>query len=331
MGRHSSFRAIAGAAIAGVAFAAMGSTSFAQNITLRFSTPASPTEATAVALDTIFADAIKDFATFEPHYSATLFKQGTEVEAMARGNLEMGMPSAQEIAALIPEWSIFTAGYLLRDAGHQKNVFASDVGQEMYQMVEDQLGVKLLAVLYLGRRQLNLKGNKRIETPEDLAGVNLRMPNSDAWQFLGTALGANPTPLAFTEVYTALQTGAIDGQDNPLPTDKNAKFYEVTDQIILTSHLVDMNILAISKATWDRFTPEQQATIQQAAEAVGDQVRTERLAEEDELVDFFKSEGLDVYTPNLDAFRTRVQKMYLESDLAKDWPEGMVERINAIN
>jgi TRAP-type C4-dicarboxylate transport system substrate-binding protein len=92
-----------------------------------------------------------------------------------------------------------------------------------------------------------------------------------------------------------------------------------------------MNILAISKATWDRFTPEQQATIQQAAEAVGDQVRTERLAEEDELVDFFKSEGLDVYTPNLDAFRTRVQKMYLESDLAKDWPEGMVERINAIN
>jgi TRAP-type C4-dicarboxylate transport system substrate-binding protein len=218
----------------------------AQDLTLRFSTPASPTEATAVALNTIFADAIKDFATFEPHYSATLFKQGTEVEAMARGNLEMGMPSAQEIAALVPEWSIFTAGYLLRDAEHQKSVFASDVGEEMYKTVEDQLGVKLLAVLYLGKRQLNLKGDRKIETPDDMAGVNLRMPNSDSWQFLGRALGANPTPLPFTEVYTALQTGAIDGQDNPLPTDKDAKFYEVTDQIILTSHLVDMNFLAIA-------------------------------------------------------------------------------------
>lgn len=309
--------------------AATGSVS-AQTMTLRFSTPASPTEATATALEEIFAPAIADFATFEPHYSATLFKQGTEIEAMARGTLNMGMPSAQEIASLVPAYSIFTAGYLLRDAEHQKNVFESDVGQEMNQMVEDELGVKLLAVFYLGRRQLNLKGDKKINTPEDLAGVNLRMPNSDSWQFLGRALGANPTPLPFTEVYTALQTGAIDGQDNPLPTDRDAKFYEVTDQIVLTSHLVDMNILAISKKDWDALTPEQQEIMQAAANEAADQIREVRLAAEDELVSFFQEQGLDVYTPDVDAFRTRVQKMYLESDLAKDWPEGMVDRINAV-
>ena len=320
---------ISGAIVATLALT-LGTAAQAENLTLRFSTPASPTEATAVAMDTIFADAVKDFATFEPHYSATLYKQGTEIEAMARGNLEMGMPSAQEIAALIPEWSIFTAGYLLRDAEHQKNVFDSDVGQEMYKMVEDRLGVKMLAVFYLGRRQLDLRGDKHIETPEDLAGVNLRMPNSDSWQFLGRALGANPTPLAFTEVYTALQTGAIDGQDNPLPTDKDAKFYEVTNQIILTSHLVDMNLLAISLKTWNQFTPDQQAIIQKAATEAADQIRAVRLKAEDDLVDFFKGQGLKVYTPNVQAFRERVQKMYLESDLAKDWPAGMVDRINAV-
>ena len=92
------------------------------------------------------------------------------------------------------------------------------------------------------------------------------MPGTDAWQFLGKALGANPTPMAFTEVYTALQTGSVDGQDNPLPTVVDAKFYEVTCQIALTSHLVDLNYVAFSKAVWDGLTPEQQATVKKAAE-----------------------------------------------------------------
>jgi tripartite ATP-independent transporter DctP family solute receptor len=309
---------------------ALSTAALADNPILRFSTPASPTEATAEMMGEIFAPAVKDFATFQPHYSATLFKQGTEIEAMARGNLEMGMPSAQEIAALVPEWSIFTAGYLLRDADHQKKVFESDVGKEMDKLLQDRIGVKILTVFYLGRRQLDLRGDKHIETPADLAGVNLRMPNSDAWQFLGKALGANPTPLSFTEVYTALQTGAIDGQDNPLPTDKDAKFYEVTNQIVLTSHLVDMNLLAISLKTWKKFTPAQQAVIQKAADQAADRIRTIRLKAEDDLVEFFKSKGLKVYEPNVQAFRDRVQKAYLASDLAKDWPKGMVERINAI-
>ncbi len=113
---------------------------------------------------------------------------------------------------------------------------------------------------------MNLRPDKEIKTPADLAGVKLRMPGSDAWQFLGKALGANPLPMAFTEIYTALQTGAIDGQDNPLPTNKDSKFYEVTKQIVLTSHLVDMNFLAFSKKVWDKLTPEQQAAVQKGAD-----------------------------------------------------------------
>lgn len=74
----------------------------------------------------------------------------------------------------------------------------------------------------------------------DLAGVNLRMPNSAAWLFMGRALGANPTPMAFAEVYQGLQTGAIDGQDNPLPTTRAQKWYEVTSSIVLTGHVIDL-------------------------------------------------------------------------------------------
>ncbi len=317
------------AAVAALSAAAAGALA-QQPILLRLSAPATPTDQRAVALTEVFAPAVKGFATFQPHWNATLFKQGTELEAIARGNLEMSITSAQELATLIPAWSIFTAGYLLRDAEHQKKVFASDVMDELKKQTEAKLGVKLLSVMYLGRRQLNLRTDKEVRKPEDLAGVKLRMPGTEAWLFLGQALGANPLPVAFTEVYTALQTGAIDGQDNPLPTNKDSKFYEVTKQIVLTSHLVDQNYLAFSKKVWDKLTPDQQKTVQKAADDAAELGRQRQLKLEAELEAFFKEKGLKVYTPDVEAFRTRVQKMYLESKFAKDWPQGMVERINAI-
>ena len=200
----------------------------------------------------------------------------------------------------------------------------------MKEEVESTLGVKLLTVMYLGRRQVNLRVDKEIKTPADMAGIKLRMPNTDAWLFLGSALGANPVPVAFTEIYTALQTGAVDGQDNPLPSVRDSKFHEVTKQIVLTSHLVDLNYLAISKKVWDAFTPEQQAVVQKAADDAAEAGRRKQLDLEAELEQFFKDAGLKVYTPYLEAFRTHVQQKYLESDLAKDWPEGMVDKINAL-
>jgi len=302
----------------------------ADRLQIRMSTPATETDWRSKGLQDIFAARVADFASYEPHYNDTLFKQGTELVAIARGNLEMSITSAQELAKLIPEWSIFTAGYLMRGPEHQRAVFEGDIGAEMYQLVEDRLGVKLLTVVYFGTRQLNLRIDKKINTPADLDGVNLRMPGTDAWQFLGRALGANPTPMAFTEVYTGLQTGAIDGQDNPLPTDRDKKFYEVTNQIVLTGHLADMNFYAFSLETWNKLTPEQQATVEAAAKEAAAWTTEQIVANEASLVEFFKGEGLDVYTPDVAAFRTRVQGMYLKSDFSKDWPEGLLDRINAV-
>jgi TRAP-type C4-dicarboxylate transport system substrate-binding protein len=319
------------AAAATASLALIAGTSFAADpIKLRLSSPASPSDQRAIAMTTVFGPAVADFANLETHWNASLFKQGTELEAISRGNLDMSIASAQELAEFFPEFSIFSAGYLHRDAAHQVAVFRSDAFKPFKKMVEDKLGVKLLTVMYLGRRQLNLRTEKVINTPEDLAGVKLRMPGTDSWQFLGRALGANPTPMAFTEVYTALQTGAIDGQDNPLPTDKDAKFYEVTKQIVLTSHLVDLNYVTISKKVWDKFTPAQQVKLQKAADDAAESGRQNQLKLESELEQFFKDKGLKVYTPNVAAFRTRVQKMYLESDLSKSWPKGLIEKINAL-
>jgi TRAP-type transport system periplasmic protein len=317
----------AGAALAG----GLGLPAAAQQkLVLRLSSPATPSDQRAIGLINHFGPAVAGFAEFQPHWNATLFKQGTELEAIARGNLEMSIASAQELSTIFPQWSIFTAGYLLRSAEHQRAVFASDVMTPMKKMVEDKLNVKLIAVMYLGKRHVNLRGDKEIKTPADLAGNKLRMPPSEAWQFLGKALGASPLPMAFTEIYTALQSGAIDGQDNPLPTVRDSKFYEVTKQIVLTAHLVDWNFLTISKKTWDGLTPAQQAALQKGADDACESAKVAQIKLETELEGFMREKGLKVYEPDLAAFRTHVQKEYLASKFAKDWPASMVEKINAI-
>ena len=305
----------------------------ADMVTLRMSTPASETDQRSVALAEVFAKEVAEFATYEPHYNGSLIAQGSELEAIASGDLEMSITSAQELAQFFPEFSIFATGYVHQDAAHQVAVFNDPLMDEFKQKAEDELNVKLLAVMYLGQRHVNLRQTKEeltVMKPSDLKGVNLRMPGTDAWQFLGKALGANPTPMAFTEVYTALQTGSVDGQDNPLPTVVDAKFYEVTKQVALTSHLVDLNYVAFSKEVWDDLTAEQQAKVQAAAEAAAESGRLKQLEKEASLVSFLKENGLEVYEPDLAAFRSHVQGEYAGSELASSWPDGLLDKINAL-
>jgi tripartite ATP-independent transporter DctP family solute receptor len=296
---------------------------------LRFSAVFSEQDIRAQTIK-MFAEAIADQFTLEPYYGGTLFKQGTELVALQRDNLEMGNIAPQDISNQIPAWSIMTAGYMFRDAEHLKKVFQSDVGKEMVEMADSQLGIHILGPTYFGVRQVGLKPDKKINTPDDMAGIKLRMPPGEAWQFLGTAIGANPTPMAYAEVYTGLQTGAIDGQDNPLPNVENMKFYEVMSQIVLTSHLVGYDLLTVSGKVWSGMSADQQAAFQAAADEALAWNSEQHLNREKELVDVFKGKGLNIYTPDVEAFRKHVQEVYLASDLAKSWPQGMVDRINAL-
>ena len=278
----------------------------------------------------VFADGIKDDFAFEGFYGGTLFKQGTELVALQRDNLEMGNIAPQDISKQVPAWSVLTSAYLFRDAAHVRKFFTSEPGAEMKKLAEDQLGIKILGPTYFGSRQVGLKPDKKISTPADMGGIKLRMPNGDAWQFLGTALGANPVPMAYAEVYTGLQTGAIDGQDNPLPNVENMKFYEVMSQIVLTSHLVGFDILTVSGKVWGAMSAEQQAKFQAAADKAIDLSTEKHLAREKDLVELFKGKGLQIYAPDVAAFRKFAQEKYQGSDLAKDWPAGMVEKISAL-
>src|SRR5204862_1735955 len=276
-----------------------------------------------------FAAAIKDDFEFEPYWGNTLFKQGTELVAMQRGNLEMCNLAPADISKQIPAWSLMTSAYLFRDADHMKRVFKSDVGKDFIKMAKDQLGIQVITPVYFGSRHVNLKPDKPIKTPADLAGIKLRMPPGEFWQFLGESLGANPTPVAYAELYTALQTGAVDGQDNPLVAGRSMKFYEVTSQFILTNHVLGYEMLAISKKEWSSLKPEQQAKFQAAADKAMDDNTANFNKQEAEVLDYFKKEGKKVYEPDQNAFRTYAQRKYVDK-YGSDWPKGALERINAI-
>jgi tripartite ATP-independent transporter DctP family solute receptor len=299
---------------------------------LRISTPAVPDDWHA-KMWTVFKESLDKSAPGEfdvqINLNASLFKQGTEPAAMARGNLELSAISAFDIAKLVPEFSIFTAGYIIQDPQHQQKVFNGAIGDELFKMVAEKMDVTVLSTVYLGTRQINLRETRNVKTPADLKGVKLRMPGTKEWLFLGEALGATATPLAFGEVYMGLKTGTIDGQDNPLPTVRAAKFYEVTKELVLTSHLVDGIFLSIANKSWNAMSAAQKQKVKAAAQAAAQYNNENRLKEEAQIVDFFKQQGLQVVTPDVAAFRKSVQQTYMNSDYAKVWPKGLLERINS--
>src|SRR6476646_4671266 len=221
----------------------------------------------------IRADMIKMFAkdveadfNVEPYYNGSLYKQGTELVALQRDNLEMGNIAPQDISKQVPAWSILTSAYLFRDAHHLNAFWNGELGAQFKKQAEDQVKVKILGPTFFGTRQVGLKPSKKINTPADLAGIKLRMPPGDAWQLLGRSIGANPTPMAYAETYTGLQTGAIDGQDNPLPHVQNMKFYEVMSQIVLTSHVLGYDLLSINLKAWNAMGAAKQKSFQAAVD-----------------------------------------------------------------
>jgi tripartite ATP-independent transporter DctP family solute receptor len=307
-----------------------GAASAARPLELVYTMTAVPTDAHAGAM-MVFKETVERVSggsikvlTYD---SASLFKQEQEVSAVRSGQADISAVAAPWLTDGSPWISMFTAGYIFQSYEHMTRVLNGPIGQEAFERVAKEQGVRPLGAEYLGTRQLNLVEDKAIKTPADLRGVNLRMPNSDAWLFLGRALGANPTPISFSELYMALQTRTVDGQDNPLPSTKNAKFYEVTKSITITNHVVDSVWPAINEAKWQSFTQQQKDWIMEGVRAGIKYCDETNLKAEAELVQFFKDSGLKVYDADLGAFSSYVLDQYLKSDFAKTWDLNLFKRI----
>lgn len=243
--------------------------------------------------------------------NGSLVSSAQELNALQNNTVQMVETSGDEYQNLVGAGMIYEIPYLFTNYNQEVETFNSKPGQTLVGLIDKTLGIHVLGLFDLGPRELDLATTNHISTPADLKGVKLRMPPGPYWATLGAALGGDVTPVAFTEIYLSLETGVIQGQDNPLPTDVADKFYEVTKQIVLTNHVIEPLMPVINEVTWSELSPAEQADLQKTV-TQQDTWESNKVAQDQAYdVSFLKRKGLKVYTPNIEAFRKPALKAFL--------------------
>ena len=270
--------------------------------------------------------------TVDIHPSGTLFTQEGEVTALMTGDLDMSTLAFQDMGPYLPAASMFAAPYIFTSYDHMERVFAQDsaVAKDFYAMVADACGYTPLAAMTQGSRTINTKTERPIRTPADMQGMILRMPNAPDWIHAGRSMGGNVTPIAYSEVYTALQTGTVEAQDNPLPGTYAMKFYEVTRQISLTQHIIDVKLLVINNDVWNEMNAQQQAWMRSAAQYACEAGSAATYEQESELLGFFKDYGMIITYPDMEAFQTASYNYYVQNSLTDKWDLDLYNRVQAL-
>ena len=260
-----------------------------------------------------------------------------ELDDLKTGSMMGGMdiayisfPTLSTQAGL--EWmAMVNSGYFWADYEHMTSTLNdSEIGDQIFAEIQEKTGLVPMCAMYLGSRCINTR-SKEINSYADMAGVMLRMPGSEAWQNLGRALGAEPTSIAFSELYTSLSTGACDAQDNPLPSDISAKFYEVAPYIAITNHVVDSIIPCINGDTWNTLTEAQQLAVIDAMAYAKEVNDTLRIESEAEAVAFLEEQGCTITYPDIAEFRANVQQYYADHpEQTASWNMEVYEAVQAL-
>lgn len=239
--------------------------------------------------------------------ASSLGTEATLDASLLIGGIDILIAGPSFAARSYPRLGISYYPFIFADADHLLRYSRSDLFREMTQEFEAKTGVRIAAYQYYGSRHTTTSG-RTFTSCSQMAGLKIRVPPAPAYTAMPRACGANPTPVAFAEVYLALQNRTVDAQENPLPTIQSMKFFEVQKAIMLTGHIVDGLITQLSPQLWRRL-PAADRTIfetvmQQAAQRATDELK----AQEAQLVDFFRGRGLEVVEVDKESFREALLK-----------------------
>lgn len=248
--------------------------------------------------------------------NAQLGSEREEVEGTRLGTIDMTSVAGEgALPAWVPELQVFGLPFVIRDREHAYKVLDGPIGKEFEKKLEAQ-GLVTLAWWELGFRNMTTK-NKPINSADDLKGLKMRVQESKVWLEFMKALGAIPTPIPFGELYSALQQGVVDGQENPIVTIVSMKFYEVQKQVGLTGHVYTSLPVMASKRWWDGLKPEQRKVIADSLKESQALQRKAVAAQENEGIDFLKTQGVNITTPDKARF----------VELTKDVPKAVADQV----
>ena len=250
------------------------------------------------------------------------------IEMVSGGALHMTTDGAGALGAFLPQLSVIEAPYLWRDAAHMAKV----AGTSIYAKINDDLiakrGMRMLNVTYYGKRHLTT-GSKQVRTPADMVGFKLRVPPVDTFRAMAEAWGARATPIAFGELYLALSQGAVDGQENPLPTIQSGKFYEVQKFLVLTEHIITPRMIIVNENFWKGLKAADRDVLQAAFAAGAAWQDKELLSQEATLVSTMKEKGMTVIEPDLALWRKPVLDS-VPKKFEDKWGKGTFEALLAL-
>ena len=217
--------------------------------------------------------------------------------------------------------------FTLRGYPHWKGYVQSDLFAELSDGYKKATGgATVVALTYYGARQVT--ANKPILTPADMKGLKIRVPNAPSYVLFPKAVGANPTPMAFSEVYLALQQKVVDAQENPLPTIKFKKFYEVQSNINLTAHITNSLITVVSGSTLEKMDPADQRILIDALQTSSQWASGQIVQAEKDLVSWFRDQGIKVNEVDRKPFMDMVKPHLLTADMP--WTPDIYKRLQAI-
>ncbi|WP_078430038.1 TRAP transporter substrate-binding protein [Alkalihalobacterium alkalinitrilicum] len=227
------------------------------------------------------------------------------LEGLNIGTADIWVGGAGVLSGSSETAQIFTVPFMFHDQAHFDNVYNGEVGEEISSRINAETGNQVLSYWTRGARMLTV--NEEVNTPEDLNGLRIRVPDSPVFVESWKMLGAAPTPMAFGEVFTSLQQGVIDGQENPLSLIYNSKFNEVVDYLVLTEHVREPIAMVISGSKFEALDPELQELLLQAANGQGkDYVANEVLSGEEGYLEALEEAGMEVIRPDLSLFQEKL-------------------------
>jgi tripartite ATP-independent transporter DctP family solute receptor len=250
------------------------------------------------------------------------------IESVSSGALQFTTDGAGALGAFLPQLSLIEAPYLWRDAAHLAKVTGTPVFAKMNDDLAARRNMRMLNVTYYGKRHLTT-GSKAVQTPADMVGFKLRVPPVDVFRAMAEAWGARPTPIAFPELYLALSQGAVDGQENPLPTIQSGKFFEVQKFLVLTEHIITPRMIIVNEAFWKGLPAADRALLQAAFDAGAAWQDKELLSQESTLVATLKGAGMTVIEPDLAAWRKPVLDT-VPAKFEERWGKGAFDALKAL-
>jgi tripartite ATP-independent transporter DctP family solute receptor len=280
----------------------------------------------AVAANDLLMDATDGRYGIEVFPASSLGKEVDINEGLGFGTVDIIYTGQLFAGRSYGSIAIGGAPFMFRDYDHWDKYRNSDLFKELAQGYTDATGNHITAMTYYGARHVT--SNKPVLVPEDMEGMKIRVPNAPLYMMFPEAVGANPAPIAFAEVYLALQQGTVDAQENPLPTIQAKKFYEVQTNINLTGHITDALLTIVGGPAWDAMDEADRAALSDVTTQTAVCATDGIIKAEGELAEWFRGEGVQVNEVDRAPFIEAVKKLH--NGPAATWDQATYDRLQAI-